>query len=74
MTAILLRCLRFRADVVWTAHGHDAHAVGAGVGFDDDERVVLDAVFFVFFRNFFNVASTALANSSSPRVRENPRL
>ena len=28
-------------------HRHDAHAVGAGVGFDDDERLVLDIVFAV---------------------------
>ena len=42
-----------RANIIGTAHGHDAHAVGAGVGFDDDERVVLDAVFLVFFGDFF---------------------
>ena len=29
------------------AHGHDAHAVGAGVGLDDDERLLVDAVFLV---------------------------
>ena len=47
-TDILLRCLRFRPDHLGgVLHGHHAHAVGAGIGLDDDVRRVIDAVFAI---------------------------
>jgi hypothetical protein len=48
MTLILLRVRRLRSvELLGVAHGHDAHAVGAVVGLDDDEGLFVDAVFLV---------------------------
>ncbi len=44
----LVACLAVeRVEVLGVAHGHDAHAIGAVVGLDDDERLFVDAVFLV---------------------------
>ena len=40
-------------DIVGAANGHDAHAVSARIGFDNEEWLVGDAVFFVLLGDFF---------------------
>ncbi len=48
------------------AHRHDAHAAGAGVGLDDDERLLVDAVFLVLAPTLPSSASTLLRTQSRP--------
>ena len=47
------------AHIVDVFHRHNAHAVSAGIGFDDDERLVRNVVLLIFFfdlfQNFFDV-------------------